>query len=73
MDLKKLNIDKKINRTGFFKTLGLGVAGFVAIKSLPFKIFTRQKNSNKIDNTRNSRVKLNPLAVSRKKTGGNNV
>ena len=73
MDLKKINIDKKTNRIDFFKTIGLGVAGFIAVKAMPFKMFSRKKDSKNIENTGNSRVKINPLAVSRKKIGGRNV
>ncbi|HKJ81393.1 MAG TPA: hypothetical protein VJ954_05170 [Ignavibacteriaceae bacterium] len=73
MELKNLNLDKKIKRKNFFISIGVGVAGFVALTSSPFRLFTKKRASNKIENTKNSRIKINPSAVSRKKIGGNNV
>lgn len=73
MDFKKLNFDKKIKRKNFFFSIGAVVAGYVALKSSPFKIFNRKTDPGKIENTKSSRVKINPSAVSRKNIGGNNV
>ena len=73
MDLKNLNLDKKIKRKNFFIAAGAGIAGFVALKSSPFKLFSRKKVSNKIENPNSGRIKINPSAVSRKNIGGNNV
>ncbi len=75
MEFKNLNFDKKINRKKFFYSLGAGIAGYVVLRSLPFKLFRKKENlnSNKVENKKNSRVKINPLAVSRKNTGGKNV
>lgn len=73
MDFKNLNLEKKIKRKNFFISIGAGVAGFIALKSSPFKLFSRKKISGNIENKNNSRVKINPSAVSRKNIGGNNV
>ncbi len=74
MELKNLNFDKKMKRKNFFYSLGAGVAGYFVLRSLPFKLFSKKKiSSNKVESKTNSRVKPNPLAVSRKNIGGNNV
>ena len=73
MDFKNLNLDKKIKRKNFFISIGAAVAGIMAIKASPFKLFARKKVSNKIENTKSSRIKINPTAVSRKNIGGKNV
>ena len=73
MELKNVNFDKKMKRKNFFFSLGAGVAGYFALRSLPFKLFSKKISSNKADNKTSSRVKVNPLAVSRKNIGGNNV
>ena len=70
MKLQRL-LQKKIDRKNFFYSLGAGVAGYVAMKSFPFKyigkkLFSNEENNNKV------LVKINPFAVSRKKIGGNN-
>ena len=62
-----------MKRKNFFFSLGAGVAGYFAFKSLPFKLLSKKIDSNKAENNTNSRVKINPLAVSRKNIGGNNV
>ena len=73
MELKNLNFNKKIKRKNFFFSLGAGVAGYFALRSLPFKLFSKKINVSKAENRTSSRVKVNPLAVSRKNIGGNNV
>lgn len=73
MEFKNLNLDKKIKRKNFFYSLGIGIAGYAALRSFPFRLFTKKSNQNKIGNKKGSRVKINPLAVSRKNTGGTNV
>jgi predicted RND superfamily exporter protein len=73
MDFKNLNLEKKIKRKNFFMSIGVGLAGFVALTSSPLRLFAKKKVSNKIENTKNSRIKINPSAVSRKNIGGNNV
>ena len=72
MELKNLNFNKKIKRKNFFFSLGAGVAGYFALRSLPFKLFSKKISPNKVEKT-SSRVRVNPLAVSRKNIGGNNV
>ena len=73
MELKNLNFDKKLKRKNFFLSLGAGVAGYFALRSLPFKLFSKKNYSTKAESKTSSRVKINPLAVSRKNIGGNNV
>ena len=69
----KSNKSKKMERKKFFYSLGLGVIGFFAAKNFLFNMFTSKKvKINKTNVVKNSRVKINPLAVSRKKTGVNN-
>jgi len=58
-----------MNRKIFFTSISLGAVGFAVYNSFPMKYFSKKTGSfrNKID------VKVNPLAVSRKKVGGKNV
>lgn len=58
-----------MNRKKFFTSISLGAVGFAVYNSFPMKYFSKKTGSfrNKID------VKVNPLAVSRKKVGGKNV
>jgi hypothetical protein len=65
--------DKKMKRKNFFVTIGIGAASLVALKSMPFKLFSKKSTDNKIENSKISRIKVNPLAVSRKKIGDNNA
>ncbi|PJA98504.1 MAG: hypothetical protein CO128_06970 [Ignavibacteriales bacterium CG_4_9_14_3_um_filter_30_11] len=70
---KKSDNIKKIERKKFFYSLGLGVIGFLTTKSILFNMFSSKKTKiNKTNVVKNSRVKINPLAVSRNKTGVNN-
>jgi hypothetical protein len=72
MELKNLNLNKKMERKNFFFSLCAGVAGYLALRSLPFRIFSKKIKPTGSE-SRNSRIKINPLAVSRKNIGGNNV
>ena len=72
MELENLNLNKNMKRKNFFFSLAAGVAGFIALRSFPFKIFSKRIGSTKSEN-KHSRIKINPLAVSRKNIGGNNV
>lgn len=65
--------DKKMKRKNFFLAIGIGAASMVVLKSMPFKLFSKKSTDNKIENSKISRVKVNPLAVSRKKIGDNNA
>ncbi len=57
-----------IKRKKFFRTLGTGLFGFVAVKLIPFSgLFS--KSSAKI---RTVKVKINPDAVSRDNNGNKN-
>ncbi len=73
MELKNINLNKKIKRKNFFISLGAGVAGYFALRSVPFKLFFKKNDSAKAEDKNGRRVKINPLAVSRKNIGGNNV
>ncbi len=68
MDLKKV-FDTKIERKKFFTTVGAGFIGYFVMRSLPFKLLNKKKNSKKTKIT----LEVNPLAVQRKKVGGKNV
>lgn len=71
--VNKLNNSKKMERKKFFYSLGLGAIGFFAAKNFLFNMLKSKKvKINKTNVVKNSRVKINPLAVSRKKTGVNN-
>ena len=72
MELKNLNLNKRMKRKNFFFSLGAGVAGYFAFRSLPFKMLSKKMKPTGSE-SRNSRIKINPLAVSRKNIGGNNV
>jgi hypothetical protein len=72
MELKNLNLNKIMKRKNFFFSLGAGIAGYFALRSFPFKIYSTRISSTKSE-SKNSRIKINPLAVSRKNIGGNNV
>ncbi len=40
MDFKNLNLEKKIKRKNFFMSIGVGIAGFVALTSSPLRLFS---------------------------------
>lgn len=58
-----------MNRKKFFTSISVGAFGFAVYNSFPMKYFSKSSGvfKNKIE------VKVNPLAVSRKKVGGKNV
>ena len=58
-----------MNRKKFFTSVALGAIGLAVYNSFPMKYFSKASGfvNNKIE------IKLNPLAVSRKKVGGKNV
>ncbi|MDY0082388.1 MAG: hypothetical protein RBR74_04340 [Ignavibacteriaceae bacterium] len=58
-----------MNRKKFFTSLTMGTLGFTLFNSYPFKFF---KDKSKAPNS-NVKLKINPLAVSRKNKGGKNV
>lgn len=70
MDLQNI-FQKKVERKKFFVSLGAGFMGYFVLRSFPFNLFGRKTN-NKNVKTGSVKVKLNPLAVSRNKIGGNN-
>jgi len=57
-----------MDRNKFFSVVGLGVIGVLFTKIFPIK-FTSTKNSKK----KNIEVKINPLAVKRKKVNSKNA
>lgn len=69
MELEKL-FQKRLKRKNFFTSLGAGIAGYVVMRSFPFRLFTNKGNENKTDSK--IKLRINPLAISRNKTGGNN-
>lgn len=58
-----------MNRKKFFTSVSLGALGFTLLNTFPFNIIA--KNSGKVQ--KQVHVKINPLAVSRKKIGDKNV
>jgi hypothetical protein len=68
MELKNM-LDKKIKRNKFFKNAGIGIAGFLLLRTFPISLFSKRVDSNKKEVS----VKLNPHAVSRQKAGNGNV
>ena len=70
MELQNI-FQKKLERKKFFMSLGAGFAGFIVLKSFPFKLFNKAQSKKKI-NSEQVKIKINPLAVSRKNIGGNN-
>lgn len=57
----------KMDRKKFFLSASLAAAGIALFKYIPFTSAKRNFNSKKVE------VKINPLAVSRKKVGEKNV
>ncbi len=70
MELQNI-FQKKVERKKFFVSLGAGFMGYFVLRSFPFNLFGK-KSLSKNDKTGKVRVKINPLAVSRNKIGGNN-
>ena len=58
-----------MNRKKFFTSLTIGTLGFTLFNTYPFKFF---KDKSKTLNS-NVKMKINPMAVSRKNKGGKNV
>lgn len=58
-----------MNRKKFFTSISLGAIGFAVYNSFPMKYFSKETKNFK----QKIKVKVNPLAVSRKKVGGKNV
>ncbi len=71
MEIEKV-FQKKFKRKNFFTSLGIGLAGYFAMKSFPFKLFRSSKLLEHNDKLKVN-IRINPLAVSRKKIGGNNA
>jgi len=60
-------VEFEMDRKKFFNSLGISIAGLLILKFAPFR-FLRDKGKRK-----KVLVKINPLAIKRKKTGRNNV
>ena len=58
-----------MNRKKFFTSISLGAFGFTLFNSFPMKYFSKRFDIFK----HKAEVKINPLAVSRKKAGEKNV
>lgn len=58
-----------MNRKIFFTSITLGAVGFTIYNSFPMKYFS--KKSDRFSHK--ASIKINPLAVSRKKVGDKNV
>jgi hypothetical protein len=71
MELEKV-FQKKFKRKNFFTSLGIGIAGYLAVKTFPFKLFGNKKLFKK-EEQKKVKVHINSLAISRKKIGGNNA
>ena len=63
-------ISKNIERRKFFETSAKGLFVFMLVRTFPFNLlYGKNKNSA---GSKKIKVKINPLAVSRKNVGGNN-
>ena len=63
-------VGKKIERRKFFETSTKGLFAYMVVRAFPFNLlFGKNKNSAV---SKKIKVKINPLAVSRKTIGGNN-
>lgn len=58
-----------MNRKKFFTSISLGAIGFTMLNTFPFNLIAKKSIKDK----RKVQVKINPLAVSRKKIGDKNV
>ena len=58
-----------MNRKKFFTSVTMGAIGFAIYNSYPIKFFS--KKADRLNH--NAKVKINSLAVSRKKVGDKNV
>jgi hypothetical protein len=58
-----------MNRKKFFTSMSMGFVGFALFNNIPKRLFSKvfQKNSKEV------KVQIHPLAVSRKKIGEKNV
>lgn len=69
-------INKKVNRSKFFKSMGIGILGFAVLNSLPFKLFktVKQKDAVAIQHKGEKvKIQINNLAIKRNKIGGKNA
>ncbi len=70
MNIQNL-LDKKLGRKKFFVSAGAAFGGLLLLKNFPFNLFVKNKLKFK-DSSQKIKVRINPLAVSRKKIGENN-
>jgi hypothetical protein len=71
METNKI-LQKKIRRKNFVYWLGTGLAGFLLLRPFTLKLFKNQSHKTETSNKGKEKIKLkiNPLAVSRNKSGG---
>lgn len=60
---------KKIKRKNFFATAGTGMLSYFVLRTFPFNLFAKKEAKK----TQKIKVRINPLAVQRKKAGKTNV
>jgi hypothetical protein len=58
-----------MNRKKFFTSISLGALGFTVLNTFPFNFISKKSGKDQ----KKVQVKINPLAVSRKKIGDKNV
>lgn len=70
-DIQETNqVLRMINRKSFFTTLGTGLAGYLITKTVFSQFFNRNTVTK---NKKSLKVKINPYAVRREKTGRQNA
>jgi len=70
MEIQKI-FDKKLKRKNFFYSIGAGIAGYTIMKSFPLNFLSKRFSNNNKENKK-IKIRINPLAVSRQKTGKTN-
>ena len=73
MKFSNLNLDKKIKRKKFFIAAAASAATYTVLRSFPFNLLFGNKEIQKNKNSKSEKIKVNPLAVSRKNSGDSNV
>ncbi len=68
MEIAEL-FNKKIKRKNFFTAAGTGIVSYIVFRSFPFNLFAKKEGKK----TQKIKVRINPLAVQRKKAGKTNV
>ena len=63
MGKTSMEMKKNLTRTKFFSMAGLGLIGFVVLRQIPFKLFSRSAAHKKI------KIQIHDLAVKRESRG----